>query len=356
MKIVFLYADTETEYNCSHWRSYLPSTFLKRFCGFETSLWHVRELETEECKKDLSSANIILIERLLSNSIYVTLDKYRANGAKIVFDMDDAYKLMEPASPVYRFWVNGIYPDGKHRMTFPPIEQLEWYVKLVDKVSSPSKLILEDWRPYTDSLLWLPNFADADLYSRIPYREEGKVVIGWGGGSTHYTSWYDSGLITAMRRIYTAYKGKIKLALITKDKQLAHKLREFAPTIIESDRLKYPGEIQLLDIALAPLSGPYDRRRSWLKISEYSLSGIPWIATDYEPYRDYNYPGSILVEKNKAAGWEEAIANMIDNRYKYYQAAREEGYKMWKKAFAIQENHEFLKKQFENVYNGLVGD
>lgn len=350
MKIVFGYADTVKEYNCTHWRSYLPSSFLKRFCDIETSMIPLRELDTEESRKELNSADIIFVERLLSSTSFVLFDRQRARGAKIIFDMDDSYKHMEPAGESYKFWISGLIPKTNQRMTFPPIEQLGWYTKLVDAVSSPSKLILQDWSTHANKTIWLPNFADADLYAKIPFREEGKITIGWGGGATHYTSWYDSGLITAYRRIHEKYKKKVELRLVTGDKQLAFKLKEFAPTVIKADRLNYPGEIQKFDIALAPLAGQYDRRRSWLKISEYSLSAIPWIATDYEPYHDYNYPGSILV-KNKPKDWEEAIVEMIENRQRYYEDARDIGYYRWRKDFAIQENSEFLKNQFESVYN-----
>lgn len=352
MKVAFIFADSEEEYNCSHWRSYLPSTFLRRFEKWDTSMHFIRSINEPETLRELEKADIIFVERVLSSTIFARLDIIRANtGAKIIFDMDDAYKMMEPGSEPYNFWINGLMPEhnGKRvKMDFPPIEQIGWYSKNVDAISSPSKLILDDWKDYNDKLIWLPNYADADLYEMIPFREDGKVVIGWGGGATHYTSWYASGLLTAFRRVYNRHRKDIKLALVTGDKQLAHKLKEFGPETSLSDRLLYPQEIQKFDIALAPVCGEYDRRRSWLKISEYSLSGIPWIGSDLDPYRDYNYPGSILV-RNKPADWEEALETMIKNRIEYYNKVKNEGYDLWKKAFSIQENHKFLADQFRKV-------
>jgi hypothetical protein len=351
MKVLFLYADSEKEYNCTHWRSYLPSSFLARFAGWETVMYPVKEIINLVDSDIINGTDILFVERLLSHDIFLCLDIIRAKtGAKIIFDMDDSYKNMEYGSQPYDFWINGIVNSnrGKSRMKYPPIEQVSQYAKNVDAISSPSKLILEDWKDYNDNLLWLPNFADADLYSQIPYREDKKVVIGWGGGGTHYTSWYSSGLITALRRIYDIFKGRVSLLLITRDEQLKYKLKEFRPTCVETDRLLYPKEIQNIDIALAPVSGEYDRRRSWLKISEYSLSGIPWIGSDLDPYREYNFPGSIIT-RNKPADWYEAIAEMIENRTDYYTKVQKEGYPLWRKAFAIQENHEFLVHQFKSI-------
>jgi glycosyltransferase involved in cell wall biosynthesis len=150
--------------------------------------------------------------------------------------------------------------------------------------------------------------------------------------------------------VYAKYKDKIQIMLITRDEQLAFKMREFKPIIEKPDRLTYPGEVCKLDIALAPVSGQYDRRRSWLKIAEYSACGIPWIATDYEPYHDYNYPGSILVN-NKPSLWEEALSMMIE-KYDFFYNSAQASHDKWMQDFSIQKNHEFLAKQFNSVLEG----
>lgn len=346
--VVFIYADSEKEYNCSHWRSYLPSSFLHRYAGWDTVMHSIKSLDDPKTQEDLHSANIVFVERILSSAIFVKLDIIRATtGAKIIFDMDDAYRFMEPGTESYNFWLNGLIPakKGSVRMPVPPIEQIGQLSKNVDAISSPSKLILEDWKDYNDNLLWLPNFADADLYDPIPFREDKKIVVGWGGGATHYTSWYASGLLTAFRRVYQRHSKDIQLTLVTGDQTLVHKLKDCNPSSTRSDRLLYPQEISKFDIALAPLCGEYDRRRSWLKIAEYSLSGIPWIASDIDPYRDYNYPGSILV-RNKPADWEEALEEMIKSRQEYHTKVKDIGYSKWRQVFSIQENYEFLINQF----------
>jgi glycosyltransferase involved in cell wall biosynthesis len=143
------------------------------------------------------------------------------------------------------------------------------------------------------------------------------------------------------------YKDKIQIMLITRDEQLANKMREFKPIIAKPDRLGYPGEVCKLDIALAPVSGQYDRRRSWLKIAEYSACGIPWIATDYEPYRDYAYPGSLIVP-NKPASWEDAMSFMIENYDSVFDGAQA-SHDKWMQDFSIQKNYEFLAKQLNSV-------
>lgn len=349
MRVLFLFADGEKEWNSSHWRSYLPSTYLNRFCKVETEILPISSLREPHSIPALEKADVIYIERVMSIQIFSILEQWRARGKKVVFDMDDSYKNIPTTAASYNFWVNGEMEKKGYKplkMEYPPIEQIDWFVKLMDAISSPSKLILEDWKDYNDSRLWIPNYVDADLYEQIPERE-GLITIGWGGGASHYGSWYDSGLMTALRRVYTKYKSKVQILLITKDESLTRKMIDVKPKVVKADRLTYPGEMFNLDIALAPLAGQYDRRRSWLKIAEYAASAIPWIASNYDPYQDYCYPGSILVN-NKPAEWENALSEMIENYPKYRQLAKE-SYARWMKDFSIQENHQFLKGQFESV-------
>ena len=71
----------------------------------------------------------------------------------------------------------------------------------------------------------------------------------------------------------------------------------------------WPQVVKTFDIGVAPLSGPYDQRRSWLKTLEYGLAGVPWIATDGEPYRDHAAFGRLIT--NSPLTWELAIENTI---------------------------------------------
>lgn len=351
MNVVFVYADSKEEWNCSNWRSDLPSQYLKKYCGWETSLVAVSDISVPKNARILEKANIIFVERLLTEAIFQKLNPYLMGGAKMIFDMDDSYENMPPSSLSYQFWISGLRPDPNSkkliRVDYPPIEQIKWFSKLADAISSPSKLILDDWKDYNDRMLWLPNYLDVERYDRIPFREN-KITIGWGGGASHYPSFYDSGLMAALKRILYNNKDKVELCLITGDQTLTHKLKELHPNVLKSDSQKFPKDVQKIDIALAPLSGAYDRRRSWLKIAEYAVCGIPFIASNYDPYRDYNYPGSLLIEKEKPAIWEYAIQTMIDDHQFYYDKAQE-SCDQWRKDFTIQENWQFLQSQFESV-------
>jgi len=73
----------------------------------------------------------------------------------------------------------------------------------------------------------------------------------------------------------------------------------------------WPQIVARFDIGLAPLAGDYDRRRSWIKVMEYALAGIPCAFTDYEPYDDLR-PLGIPIE-NSSENWYHALKFLIEN-------------------------------------------
>jgi len=74
----------------------------------------------------------------------------------------------------------------------------------------------------------------------------------------------------------------------------------------------WPKIVQTFDIGVAPLFGPYDQRRSWIKGLEYLLAGVPWIATGGEPYTDIKQLG-VLVPVGNTEAWTTALTAKIEH-------------------------------------------
>jgi len=74
---------------------------------------------------------------------------------------------------------------------------------------------------------------------------------------------------------------------------------------------QWPRTVASFDIGVAPLYGPYDQRRSWIKGLEYMLGKVPWVATGGEPYRDIKAYGRLL--PNGTNNWIEALEFSIAN-------------------------------------------
>ena len=58
------------------------------------------------------------------------------------------------------------------------------------------------------------------------------------------------------------------------------------------------------------MHGPYDDRRSWIKVLEYCALGIPWVASQGPAYADLAQYGRLV--RNQPIDWEKAILATID--------------------------------------------
>jgi glycosyltransferase involved in cell wall biosynthesis len=74
--------------------------------------------------------------------------------------------------------------------------------------------------------------------------------------------------------------------------------------------------ISLFDIGIAPLTFcQFNRGKSRAKILEYSLCGVPSIATDIEPYnRDAENDPTILVKDNDPYEWFRQLERLVLDR------------------------------------------
>lgn len=353
MKLLFVESDNPSEYNCSWWRCASPVRALLQ-AGETAGLIRIEEWgqQTEMAKKLTEESDIVFVQRNLFGNIIESIVEWRAKGKRIVIDLDDAYGLMEEGtgSPSFEFWINARVKldDGSYQLMNPkPFEYLKWGVKLAGAVSSPSKVICDDWSAYAKTH-WFPNFIDQDLYKRHQvHHPEGKIFIGWGGSATHLQSWKMSGVAEAMAQIITEFPevqlmllGDPRVQKIIKVPPSRKIVLGWCPHSMFSERLSR------IDIGIAPLAGEYDRRRSWLKSLEYTTMGIPWIGTDWEPNRDLAPNTGLLVE-NTPEEWYKGLKFYVTH-LKEMQWAATENMKIAQE-YTIQNNVPTLLKIFERM-------
>jgi len=324
MKILFLESDQMSEYNCSNWRCVMPHRALSR-AGYQSKVmrleaWAQMKPEAVEATEE---ADLIIVQRNVFHDIVPIILYWRAKGKTVVVDLDDSYENMteETGSPSYEFWAKGLItqkqPDGTERKveTFPkPFEMLTYGVKISAGVTSPSKLICEDWQRRGVRSYWFPNFLDLSMYQYDPnfYHAPDTIHLGWGGSMTHLVSWEKSGASDALNQL-ASENDKLRIVIIGDPRTERffkgfHKDRRimvgWVPHAI------FASKLSMFDIGLIPLYGEYDRRRSWIKTAEYSVMGIPWIGSDMEPTRDSN---TGLRVGNTAEEWYAGLTSYIDN-------------------------------------------
>jgi glycosyltransferase involved in cell wall biosynthesis len=318
MHILYVFADNPQEWNCSEWRCAVPARAINRSGRHSAGMLSLAEFgeQTAAAHAACLPADVIVVQRNLIGGVLPAIQHWKARGKTIVADFDDAYNWMEPTNPAYRYWVLGqrVLDDGKKVIQIdpPPLTQFKWGLRLVHGATVPSLRLAGDWQEYV-SVHYLPNFIDLSRYQNVtPTPHEG-VVIGWGGSLSHLESFRQSSIGEALLKVCRA-RPQVKVMIAGDD----HRIRKSLPLppeqLVTQPWMPYEQWSNVLskfDIGIAPLHGPYDERRSWIKVMEYMVMKIPWIASDGPAYHELRPFGRLA--KNNAEAWRQALLEVVDH-------------------------------------------
>lgn len=326
MRVVFIYADSPAEWNCSEWRCKTVADAMNRASDWHAKLIHVSgffEFLSPAVQHWLAPADIIVLQRNAVDQRAIDAIQYwQGMGKPVVIDLDDAYHILPWSNPAHRFW--------HERKNGEALVWLERALSISDGLTAPNRALLADWAHCVPGY-YLPNFARREWWVDLPSRQEVKarlgiqdrIAIGWGGSVSHYDSWWGSGLREAASVIARKYP-KVIWVICGNDPRIADQL-----PVPEGQKLAvrgvppydWPKVVRSFDVGVAPLFGPYDQRRSWIKGLEYLLAGVPWVGTQGEPYRDLNGLGRLI--RNAPDNWISAISDILDNLREEQRIAEE---------------------------------
>jgi len=329
MRVLYVYADSESEWNCSEWNCIIPTNAINKTKDHTAKAIYINDwvANGEEVQKDCMEADIIIVERNYFGDTPTLVQYWKMRNKTVIGIFDDAYDIMHPQNISYKFWTHGELTikdqDGKDKvvkMMPHPLDSFKWTLRMFKGVQVPSINLQKDWSKYNPNVHYVHNYLDIDKYMNAEplYPHPGEIVIGWCGSMSHYSSFTDSGVLDALRKI-TKRHSNVKI-LISGDKRiydlLETKNKIFQPFVPKE---QWTGLLKTLDIGLAPLSGEYDKRRSWIKALEYMALKVPWVASNYPTYNELHDYG-VMVENNYSS-WEKALNDMIENYDKYKERA-----------------------------------
>lgn len=334
MRVLYVYADSPQEWNCSEWNAIIPTNAINRTENHSASAIYINEFvkNSPETQQLVANSDIIVVERNFFGDTLTVMQYWKVRNKPLVAIFDDAYDKMHPMNVSYNFWTNGDVPvkdaEGKvqiYKMLPPPLEQFSWGLQMTKGVQVPSVNLAKDWSKYNDTY-YVHNFLDLEKYMNISPlipKQKDEIVIGWCGSMSHFSSFTDSGVLEALRKIGKKYS-HVKV-LIGGDKRVFEKV-EVENKIFQTyvPREQWTPLLKSIDIGLAPLSGEYDKRRSWIKALEYMALKIPWIASDYPTYDELHDYGKMT--KNGYNNWVENLSEMIENYSKYQELAETKAY------------------------------
>lgn len=288
MDALFAYADPPGLYNSSFYRVITPAKYLSK-SGHSIKLAPVQRIQ----QSHLSGA--VLWEREISEA---KVEQMRGLGVRrLVVTFDDAYHVIPTMmGEAYHYW-KGV---GNHLQSFRRA------LRLVDKVVVPSRVMAREY-----GADYLPNYHDPEVWEKVSRtRRAGEIVIGWGGSTGHALTWRNRVFIDALAEVQ---RKNLEVVLHTYGDAALYELHGSGVRYRNFDWTEFglwPSAIANFDIGIAPLSGKYDECRSNLKLIEYGLARVPFVATLGGDYP--GAPGGILVE-NTTKQWARALAALIDS-------------------------------------------
>lgn len=179
--------------------------------------------------------------------------------------------------------------------------------QVVDVITTTNDALAAKYREMgARTVVPVPNYLTRPSLMTPRRRHEG-VVVGYIGWIDHQEDWDELGLQGIVEDLLDAHPdlriesvGPIDLRLPA-DRYHGHGILPF-------DQL--PQAIAGFDIAIAPLiDKPGNATRSDIKLKEYAIAGVPWLASDFGPYVDFGEDqGGRLVRDDE---WFDALHGLL---------------------------------------------
>ncbi len=204
-------------------------------------------------------------------------------------------------------------------------ESVKYCLRRADLVTVSTPYLAELYAPFNDNIVILPNYVKAGLLD-MPRKRRERVTVGWQGGTSHLIDL--CAVQDPLRQVLGAHPD-VDMHWIGWDMSpLVRRECRFTPWF--DDVGDYYKAVDF-DIAIAPLANvPFNQAKSYLKALDAAARGIPIVATDMEPYRDFVIDGVTGYLVRTEAEWVARLTELINDA-----AAREElGAKAYEQAKA----------------------
>lgn len=369
MNILHFAGDDITSFNSSRWRICNAADVINQMDSHQVRIYSVAEWlrQTELAKMQCDWADIIVIQRIMIKESVEAARHWINRGKTVIVDWDDSYEEVDENNPAHDFWkkrkinIHAEHFSYNSYLDYDPLQQFAKGLEQITGGTTPSRVIVDDYISRTN-VRWLPNFIDPSKYTNCTRQDHGdEIWIGWGGSMGHIQSWTDSGIVPALRELMLKHKN-VRLLMIGDNRILKHlKLPEgrilFRPYV---QYFQWGNMLADMDIAVAPLWGPFDRRRSFLKAVESCVAKLPLVATgdgQYTVYEEFfDCPSHIYVSSERTVEsntkrterWFDALDEMVDNLKDYQRAANNKGFDRGM-AWSVEENKTAVIKVYQEL-------
>ncbi len=325
MKIVYVHPDRVETANAFQLRCAIPTRAINRTGRHAAVLLRDKDFaaNTVHTRRLCESADIIIIQRNLYGSILTAAKHWIERHKTVVADIDEAFQFLSPGNDDYLLWHLGWAKQSNlisGKIEPPPLAQFKQGLRQVHAATTPSQRLVDDWSKYTN-VYFLPNYIDLNFYENILSERGDDIVIGWSGVPASRKAIVFGGVGQALNSVCRS-RPRVKVLLCGGSQDTANWMKLPPRQLIYQPWVSYQEwgcVLSRFDIGIAPLDGPYDDRLSSIRVLEYMVMKIPWLASDGPAYRDLQRYGRLI--ENTPEAWECALFDMVDHLDDYRQEA-----------------------------------
>lgn len=298
------------------WRMVLPARAMK------ADGWRVDCTAAPIEFDSLLEYDTVFVQRLHDWESFYSLERLKAAGKRIVYDIDDDLFNITPDNPAYNTITRDDQLAAANCMRLADLvttTTAELQRRLTNVLDGVSPLVVPNAWDVNDR--WSDDFGSPDGFKRIL----------WTGGASHGADWEEC--FEAVDEIMTE-RENVRLLIMGFLPPCVENLVQdpFYRSRVEFCGFRDPQTYYEMahhvraEVGLAPLrSTGFNAAKSPIKYLEYALMGVPTVASDWLPYNDVIADGTDgrLVSDGKS--WKGSIEYLLDHpgrREEMVRAAR----------------------------------
>lgn len=234
---------------------------------------HGHETSCEPATSDVKSDADVIVGQMIGgvNSWWRKL----AKDARLVYELDDDPFEIEPVNATYPIYSR---PDVQ--------DSIRHCLQVADLVTVSTEPLAQRMRLLNPNVVVLQNRIDVSVLT-LDRPKRDKVTVGWAGGGTHVNDIKECAY--GLRKTLDHHPEAEAHFIGADFRHLIRRPIRFTPWCEKT--IDYYGLIDF-DIGLAPLLPTrFAETKSHIKALEYGALGIPVIASDCAPYRDFVIDG-----------------------------------------------------------------
>jgi glycosyltransferase involved in cell wall biosynthesis len=274
--------------------------------------------------------DVVILKLFMHKDASKYIQEAKKLGQTVIIDTDDHFEELPPDNLAFITTDPERSPDNNRQ------HLIDTY-SLADGIIVSTKFLEKRMLQYNDIVYRVPNSLDPNNFIYRMDFSGRKPTIGWVG----IMMWRVNDLVEVSGPIKTIIEqNDLRFhhtgAMLDRPKWAAEALK------IDPDRLtgytgarpQYYGNVFMpIDVGIVPLHpSPFNEAKSNLKGLEYALSGIPFVASSTQEYRDLAAAGAGRVAKNNK-DWLKNLKQLIDPEVR--ESDRQKNYKTVVEKFNI---------------------